>query len=144
LSAAPTGYFGSLTEAAVKKYQAAHSITMTGTVGPVTRTSLGGLTLAPTPVATPITPVKAPVVTGKFTRALTIGATGTDVKNLQIFLNTHGYPVSTSGAGSRFSETTTFGPATQRALAKFQLANKISPPAGYFGVKTMAVVNSIK
>jgi peptidoglycan hydrolase-like protein with peptidoglycan-binding domain len=38
---APTGYFGSLTKAAVIKYQAAHSITpQSGYVGPLTRASL--------------------------------------------------------------------------------------------------------
>jgi Bacterial Ig domain/Putative peptidoglycan binding domain len=39
--AAPTGYFGTLTRAAVKKYQAAHNITpVSGYVGPLTRALL--------------------------------------------------------------------------------------------------------
>jgi peptidoglycan hydrolase-like protein with peptidoglycan-binding domain len=37
---APTGYFGSLTQAAVKQYQAAHGIQTTGYVGPLTRGAL--------------------------------------------------------------------------------------------------------
>lgn len=36
----PTGYFGVLTEAAVKKYQASKGIEQTGTVGPITRAAL--------------------------------------------------------------------------------------------------------
>jgi len=36
----PTGYFGVLTEAAVKKYQASNGIEQTGTVGPITRAAL--------------------------------------------------------------------------------------------------------
>ncbi len=36
----PTGYFGALTEAAVKKYQASKGIEQTGTVGPITRAAL--------------------------------------------------------------------------------------------------------
>ncbi len=35
-----TGYFGSITKAAVQKYQAAHGISTTGYVGPLTRASL--------------------------------------------------------------------------------------------------------
>jgi len=35
-----TGYYGSATEQAVKKYQTAHGISMTGSVGPATRTAL--------------------------------------------------------------------------------------------------------
>lgn len=40
LSAAPTGYFGSLTEAAVKQFQAAQGIEQAGYVGPATRAAL--------------------------------------------------------------------------------------------------------
>ena len=36
----PTGYFGVLTEAAVRKYQEAKGIMQTGTVGPITRAAL--------------------------------------------------------------------------------------------------------
>lgn len=39
---APTGYFGPLTLAAVKAYQAAHGIIQTGYVGPLTRAALNG------------------------------------------------------------------------------------------------------
>lgn len=40
LSGAPTGYYGSLTQAAVSKYQTAHGLTATGSVGPGTRAAL--------------------------------------------------------------------------------------------------------
>lgn len=40
LSVSPTGYFGALTEAAVKKYQNANFISPTGTAGPLTRAYL--------------------------------------------------------------------------------------------------------
>lgn len=42
---APTGYFGPLTTAAVKQYQAAHSIQTTGFVGPLTRAALNAGTI---------------------------------------------------------------------------------------------------
>jgi hypothetical protein len=75
-----------------------------------------------------------------FTRNLTIGAKGDDVRQLQRFLNGAGFGVAASGAGSPGSESTTFGPATQRALARFQASKGIRPAAGYFGPATRAVV----
>jgi hypothetical protein len=76
----------------------------------------------------------------KFSRDLQYGAIGEDVKQLQIYLNTHGFPVSSSGPGSSGNETTKFGPATQAVLILFQKANNISPASGYFGPKTRAYV----
>lgn len=75
--------------------------------------------------------------------------TGTDVKQLQIFLNTHNFTVSNTGPGSRGQETTYFGPATYRALVKFQeyyakdilIPVGLSRGTGYFGVSTMKKVN---
>ncbi len=67
-----------------------------------------------------------------FTRNLTIGNSGADAKNLQIFLNDNGYTVSLSGAGSLGHESTYFGAKTQEALAKWQKANHL-PATGFFG-----------
>ncbi len=79
----------------------------------------------------------------QFTRNLTLGSTGTDVMELQKFLNAKGFTVAASGAGSVGMESTYFGVKTQQALAKFQAANAISPAAGYFGPLTRAKVNSM-
>jgi len=58
-----TGYFGSLTEAAVKKFQAKYGIDQTGTVGPVTRAKLNSLYCVTTPTVTPtVTPTTIPTV----------------------------------------------------------------------------------
>lgn len=73
-----------------------------------------------------------------FNRDLYVGLTGADVKLLQVWLNTHGYAVASSGLGSSGNETTKFGSLTKVALAKFQTAVGISPTAGYFGTKTRA------
>lgn len=75
-----------------------------------------------------------------FKRDLQIGATGSDAKALQVYLNTHGYVVASSGPGSVGNETTKFGSATKAALVKLQKAAGLTPAAGYFGPKTRAYI----
>ncbi|MDO8655387.1 MAG: sortase, partial [bacterium] len=75
-----------------------------------------------------------------FTRDLTVGSTGDDVKALQQFLNSHGTQVAATGFGSSGNETTYFGKATRVALIRWQKANGVSPAAGYFGSKSRLVV----
>jgi hypothetical protein len=82
-------------------------------------------------------------VTFTFTRNLTVGSTGSDVQNLQIFLNSKGFVVASSGAGAPGSESTYFGFKTKAALAKFQAANGVSPAVGFFGPITRAKVASM-
>jgi hypothetical protein len=77
-----------------------------------------------------------------FKTDLTAGSLGSEVKALQQFLNTHGYTITASGAGSPGNETTIFGAATRAALVKYQTAHNITPATGYFGAKTRASVNS--
>lgn len=66
-----------------------------------------------------------------------------DVRQLQIFLNTHGFLVATTGAGSPGKETRYFGPATIRALSAFQKHVGIVPSIGYFGPITRSYINSL-
>lgn len=68
-----------------------------------------------------------------FTRDLTMGSKGDDVKCLQQYLNNAGYAIASSGAGSKGNESTYFGTLTKNALAKWQAANSVSPAVGYFG-----------
>lgn len=77
-----------------------------------------------------------------FTRDLTVGSTGEDVEQLQMFLNSNGYAVAITGAGSAGMETMYFGPLTKAAVAKYQVAEAISPAVGYFGPITRAAVNA--
>jgi chitodextrinase len=56
------------------------------------------------------------------TRSLSLGSMGEDVRTLQKSLNAKGFAIAQSGAGSSGLETTTFGPATRRALERFQCA----------------------
>lgn len=83
-----------------------------------------------------------PDIAYTFTRDLELYSEGEDVRQLQRYLNQHGFIISSSGAGSLGSETDYFGPATQAALIKFQTANGISPAAGYFGPLTRKLINN--
>ncbi len=78
-----------------------------------------------------------------FTRNLTKGDYGADVKELQKFLNTNGFIVSATGTGSKGNEGTLFGPATLAALSRFQFINNIQPAFGYFGPLTRTLVLSL-
>ncbi len=99
-------------------------------------------TNTPTTPNTP-TPTNTPT-TFKFLKDIPFGTIRSeDARQLQIFLNTHGFPVATTGVGSLGFETRYFGPATRAALAKFQKANNILPSVGYFGPKTRGYINSL-
>ncbi len=77
-----------------------------------------------------------------FTRNLTVGSTGTDVRILQRFLNANGFTIASSGNGSPGNESTYFGPATAAALARYQSSVGISPASGYFGPATRSRISS--
>lgn len=78
-----------------------------------------------------------------FTRDLTIGLTGEDVKELQKFLNKNGFVLAGSGPGSNGNETDMFGGLTRAALIKYQISKGIVPAIGYFGPITRGVVNQL-
>lgn len=137
-----TALFGPATKAALIKFQKANNIIpATGDFGPRTRALINGATNVVTVSEAPLTPKSTPVVSS-FDRDLEKGMTGEDVRALQVYLNTHGYVVATTGAGSVGHETTLFGSATKAALVKFQKASGISPASGYFGPKTRAYMLS--
>jgi len=77
-----------------------------------------------------------------FTRALTVGSTGSDVKCLQQVLNGTGYTVATTGAGSPGAETTYFGSRTLAAVKLWQAAQGWTP-ANQVGPLSRAKLNSI-
>lgn len=79
-----------------------------------------------------------------------MGDKGDDVKALQQYLNSHGYPIAASGSGSKGHETTLFGSLTLNALKQFQQAHakEILEPHGaktgngYLDVFTRAYINA--
>ncbi len=87
-----------------------------------------------------------------WTRSLNMGDTGSDVKMLQMFLNSMSETqVAATGVGSAGSETEYYGPATGAAVANFQMkyrAEILSPlglvnPTTYFGNSTRAQANAL-
>lgn len=73
-----------------------------------------------------------------FTADISPGATSEEVRLLQRYLNTHGFPIAASGPGSLNNETLFFGPATKAAVIRFQIANGILPATGNVGPLTRA------
>lgn len=80
----------------------------------------------------------------KFTKDLQVGSKGAEVYILQKFLNTNGFVITKSGAGSIGKETEQFGTATKNALRAFQKAHKISPATGNLGPITRKYINEMK
>jgi peptidoglycan hydrolase-like protein with peptidoglycan-binding domain len=70
-----------------------------------------------------------------FTRDLTIGSTGSDVVELQTFLESKGYLTIPAGVSKGY-----FGTLTASAVARMQSANGIAPAVGYFGPITRSKV----
>ncbi|PCI19168.1 hypothetical protein COB64_04220 [Candidatus Wolfebacteria bacterium] len=87
----------------------------------------------------------------KFTRILTRGNSGSDVKALQKFLNKSGFPIASNGFGSLGNETDYFGPLTEKALKKFQEAHSdeildqfvFSDEIGSLGESTIEFIASL-
>lgn len=83
-----TGYFGSVTKAAVAKFQTSKGISATGFVGPLTRAALNGSVVA-APVTTTV--VAAPVTTTTVTTAVNSGVEGTLTADRFSISNTTAY-----------------------------------------------------
>ncbi|MGI9118011.1 MAG: peptidoglycan-binding domain-containing protein, partial [Minisyncoccia bacterium] len=81
------------------------------------------------------------VASAAITSTLKLGSKGAQVKELQQFLNacSSDTMVATSGAGSMGYETTTFGPATKKAVMAFQKKMGIAQ-VGQTGPATRAAI----
>jgi peptidoglycan hydrolase-like protein with peptidoglycan-binding domain len=147
-AAGATGTFGPVTKAALVEFQLAKGISpASGLYGPVTRAYVAAHSLDVEPVTTPVV-VSSPTVpasTNKvtFTHDLRYGMTNADVRTLQIFLNSKGFTIATTGVGSPGKETTYFGLATQAAVKKFQTAYGIKPVNGNVGPLTRAAIAAL-
>ena len=104
------------------------------------------------PASPPMQATKAIKPSTTFTRILRLGDRGEDVRSLQAFLNAKGFRVATSGAGSPGRETAFFGPATARAVKRFQEAFKdailkpydLGTGTGILGARMIALLNGLR
>lgn len=168
-----TDFFGPATERALKAFQKRYNIVTTGSptetgfgaLGPATREAINKLipnTVTETQntetsvqtdsTASDITSGgNSTPSTERFPRQMEAGMRGEDVRQLQIFLNSHGFPIAESGSGSPGNESEFFGEATRQALIRFQETYRedILVPAnmetaiGFFGPSTIRKINQI-
>lgn len=86
-----------------------------------------------------------------FTKNLRLGDIDEEVKLLQKFLNSQGFILTQTGAGSPSNETNKFGLLTKQALIKYQETHKeeilvpigLSKGTGYFGKMTRDYINKL-
>lgn len=114
------GQFGPVTEAAVKAFQRKYGLAADGWAGPQTMARLRQAAAPKPPPAAPVTSSG-----GK----LALGATGPEVKELQLRLKAQGFYNGEVGGN--------FGPGTQAAVKAFQRANGMTVD-GWAGPQTMA------
>ncbi len=96
--------------------------------------------LVVSPVASPL--IHKNVSEGFFKRNLRFTNIGSDVKQLQQFLNTHNFKLRLRWAGSPGKETFYFGPYTRQALRKYQKAHSLSV-TGILDTNTRAYINQV-
>ena len=117
-----------------------------------TRTSKNAIrTLVTMPTQTVTTTAAATAKTAtatsttyEFKRTLSVGSVGEDVRQLQKYLNDHGFVIALKGAGSKGHETDTFGTKTKMLLLAFQKKHGIKGANGVLGPATMKYLNSHK
>jgi hypothetical protein len=87
----------------------------------------------------------------RFSRPLSKGMKGPDVRELQRFLNTQGFVVSEKGDGSPGNETDVFGSLTVEAVKRYQKTysaeildpEELSAPSGIFGLSSIRKANRL-
>src|SRR3989344_4733278 len=137
-----SGYFGSLTESAVRRFQAKHGLPQVGRVGPQTRAKLGEVSGASTaPVAPAV--VSTPAVPGaaSFTRALNLGDQNDDVRMLQQILARDSEIYPEAIVSGYFGNLT--AAAVKRFQEKYGIATAGNPGYGTVGPKTRAKLNEL-
>ena len=92
-----------------------------------------GSTSTTTATTTTITNTNPPDITSIFTRELSLGDRGLDVRVLQKILIVRGY--LKSGLDTGF-----FGELTRQAVSKFQKVVGVTPSNGYFGWQTIRII----
>lgn len=142
--AGSTGNFGPITQSALAEYQTSVGISPSdGYYGPTTKVIVEANPSTTTSNTNATTTASTTINTSIFTHNLYTGINDEDVRVLQKFLNSQGYLVSSSDAGSLGNETTYFGSATKSAVIRFQNAHNILPAVGYVGPITRNLLASL-
>ncbi|MBI4276553.1 peptidoglycan-binding protein [Candidatus Uhrbacteria bacterium] len=157
-----TEFLGPATTRAVQKFQVKYGIAKVGdegygNVGPKTQAKLNEVAVQAVlgvPAAVPaVAPASVPAIISvpsgaTLSRPLSRGATNAEVKTLQQALNSDpDTQVASSGVGSPGNETMFLGPATTRAVQKFQVKYGLAGPGdegyGNVGPKTRTKINEL-
>jgi hypothetical protein len=113
-----------------------------GAAAPNTQTDISPRTASAEPPSAPAAPSAF-----HFSHDLGLHSVDPDVKQLQMFLNTHGFPVAAEGPGSPGHEVEKYGASTKAALEKFQEAHAkelgITAATGHFGAATRKYINGL-
>jgi len=117
-----TGYFGSLTQSALKRFQAKHGLSQTGIVDTATQKELNTISHSETKLDIPTDFVV-------FETDLKRGDQGEAVKDLQQYLIYEGSYTEAIVSGY-------FGGYTHNAVKTFQAKYGVSPVSGFVGYKT--------
>jgi peptidoglycan hydrolase-like protein with peptidoglycan-binding domain/N-acetylmuramoyl-L-alanine amidase CwlA len=131
-SPALTGYFGSATVSAVKKFQKKHDIPVTGVVATLTYNKINALLKPAVPKNATAKSIQSKNI--QKPEGLKIRSTGKDVSKLQNNLKLLGY--------MKVSPTGDFGPITEGALIQFQKNYKLDPN-GVASPATLSVIERL-
>ncbi|MBI4224755.1 MAG: peptidoglycan-binding protein [Candidatus Sungbacteria bacterium] len=135
------GVFGPATKRAVQRFQKKYGISQTGTLGPQTRTKMmqifGSTSQTPASISETPTPVTLVQGNGMFEKDLAIGSRNDDVRRLQQLLSQDANIYAEGIVNGNF------GPATQRAIKKFQEKYEIKPANGRAGPLTRAKLQEV-
>ncbi len=124
-----TGYFGGLTEQALKRFQKKYNLSQTGITDLPTQQKLNIISRGTVHLEVPEDIIL-------FNRDLSRGSQGEDVAALQRFLTYEGSYTHPIVDGN-------YGPITVQAVIKFQKKYGVKPSVGYFGYKTRHKIKEI-